>query len=259
MRTRELVAILAALVVVAGAVGVQGQQLLLANWDVVYTYELDADGNVTDFTEDGDILSKIECTGDWNLVENITDTVDHNDWIIQSAVDVLDGEIAYLEMKDGDETKKVLRCDVFTTEPLSSQDWLVLGACSDGTVKTSIGVRVGGVQGDAPSETAKDTGVNDPGSPDCVFAEAARPNSGFTPFTGLTKAKLLDQNNEMVAEVSFTTVAGLFRVTADWEFGTGLCTQDDCLLQGRAQAKLAEVPVPTGVGTWGASVECNGC
>lgn len=107
------------------------------SWDVTFKYPLDADGNATDFIQEGTYDRTIDCTDDdWLLDTNTTtptlDEAEHIRW----GLNYTNGEIGYEDQIDGEIRLQVLVCDGdFTTPDIvdvdggGHEDWDVVEAC----------------------------------------------------------------------------------------------------------------------------------
>lgn len=229
----------------------------LDNWDVLLTYTMNSDGTIQDFTQDGTYDKVVECLGSWSLAEDTTGSAANDDWTIQYAWDFVSGELGILETKDGEKTRKILDCDLFNLPSTDlTQDWVVVGACNDGTTffdkPAQVDIEVVEL---APEDFDHSSTLGvEATNFDCVAAQAAAPGNENhpEPYSGRVTAQYEDESGNVIASVEMDVVGGVL-VPGTWHptHGDGDCTDSGCFWEAHAresilgQAKIA-------AGTWGA-------
>lgn len=172
--------------VVPGAVWADGTPTFdLSNWDVVLTYEIDAEGNIT-YTEAGTYDKIVDCAGSWTETVNETGTTTSDDHVREFAIDYVGGEFGYLQVENGTKTRKVTECDLFTLAPISTSgtDWRTWMKCS-GSSQTNA-IRVSFNPKEALTDPAHGAGFYvKPGEDGLCYDLRASGDGHPSPYTGV--------------------------------------------------------------------------
>lgn len=202
---------LSAALIVAGlaTVHVQAQELDLGNWDVIFTYEMNATtGELVDYSQDGIYDEYVSCSGTWDLTVNETQQVDDDGWTRQYAWDVLEGELGYVDIHNGTEEKRVYKCDLFTIETADPGPDTSKRVCTGdtGSLKSAAEDHAfaPSSNGFAHEVTWKTryTGA-------CIKAIVQGGGSTNVPYSGHVRATLYDDLGNRVLEVRFSAVASV--------------------------------------------------
>lgn len=204
---RTLVVVAVLVVALAGVGIVQSQQFDLADWSMIATYDVDEQNvDLLNYTTEGTLDSVVDCGGEWTLTTNETLSTSEDNYI-QYAMDTVEGEIGYIRVENGTETKKVADCDVFTLESTQDAVWLTNSNC-DGAPKRE---QIAKVRGRAPFDDPQDDDVTDPRPGFCVVAEVA--GAGSTPpdaypYTGTFQAWMTDEAGAKILGAEIQAFAG---------------------------------------------------
>lgn len=247
----------------------------LGDWDVVITYELDDDGDVVDYIESGIYDKFIDCSGTWTKTHESTQSSAQNTRLVEVAIDYVDGELASLDIEDGEKHKLIYKCDLFT-----------LGLDDSGSASTIEKEQCVGVTGDVDDPVVdiwQNAYVDGTFSPNyevvdqdgaCYTLRFVRHESGGKVFTGSLNVGDVDGmgNLEVAGDQLITSVNDWFVVAGMvWNpplfftDGDNLCPDAQCTWETNGVAGLCgpggSPCLARAVGDFGAlsEIDCPDC
>lgn len=183
----------------------------VTGWEAVLNYDVNANWtNITDYWVDGDFSDVITCDVDWLLVTNETTSTDRGNQR-QYALDYDEGELGFLQVKNGSQTKKVLVCSSFGLEPVgaASGDWTTHEDCRAGGPNGEEAEETDVVWAVHPDRWDAET-VTDEEAGHCITAFAADTDSypDRVPYTGTVEANLTGPDGEVHNTVRMKAIGG---------------------------------------------------